>query len=52
MNCRCDNCGSNNIVPVPIVHISTRETVDTCRPCANAMVRAMPTAWAILPKGN
>jgi hypothetical protein len=53
MNSRCDNCGSNTPAPrvVTIVHVPSRETATACAPCASAMVRAMPTAWARAPKG-
>ena len=54
----CDNCGTpeghQGIKMVKVAHLPTynvlRETNDACAPCARAMVRSMPTVWAIVPE--
>lgn len=56
----CDNCGTregqHSIKFVKVAHLPTyatlRETNDACTPCARAMVRAMPSVWAIIPEEN
>jgi protein-arginine kinase activator protein McsA len=45
---RCSNCGTNGTtVALAYLIVSRESDENVCQPCADALIKAYPTVWAL-----